>query len=251
MFKFRPAHASCLLGIAGAMLLVTPHSADASTVTTTYTGFVQLGTDPNGFFGTAGADLTGDPFEAVYTIDTTVGNQALSAGNYSTVFGGACCVPVTPVVVSAVLTINGHSFDIGGAWSGAAFASALGYSPFAEITHSSTDFETLTDGRGSYTIVSILDDLATSLTNPLMGWDYRNTFVLPNSDDISSSGFFEFDVTDGGGFGRPITTRLIFTGKFAVVPVGIPEPATWAMLIAGFGALGELMRRRRSAVRPV
>ena len=30
----------------------------------------------------------------------------------------------------------------------------------------------------------------------------------------------------------------------AIAPV--PEPATWAMLIAGFGGVGALMRRRRS-----
>lgn len=32
---------------------------------------------------------------------------------------------------------------------------------------------------------------------------------------------------------------------------GVPEPATWAMMIAGFGFIGNAMRRRRTAVRAV
>ena len=33
--------------------------------------------------------------------------------------------------------------------------------------------------------------------------------------------------------------------------VGVPEPATWAMLLAGFGGLGGIMRRRRAATSAV
>jgi hypothetical protein len=33
-----------------------------------------------------------------------------------------------------------------------------------------------------------------------------------------------------------------------VEPPGIPEPATWAMLIMGFGGVGAVMRRRRSSL---
>lgn len=32
-------------------------------------------------------------------------------------------------------------------------------------------------------------------------------------------------------------------------PAGVPEPATWTMLLAGFGGIGALMRRRRSLAR--
>lgn len=36
---------------------------------------------------------------------------------------------------------------------------------------------------------------------------------------------------------------------FTLRPAGIPEPSTWTMLIAGFGAMGAMLRRRRTAVR--
>jgi hypothetical protein len=40
----------------------------------------------------------------------------------------------------------------------------------------------------------------------------------------------------------------VFLSALPQVPGGIPEPATWAMLIAGFGFVGVAARRRRAAV---
>jgi hypothetical protein len=49
-----------------------------------------------------------------------------------------------------------------------------------------------------------------------------------------------------------VTTGTSFAGSFAPVsnpPTGaVPEPASWAMLIAGFGLVGTMQRRRKSAV---
>jgi hypothetical protein len=36
--------------------------------------------------------------------------------------------------------------------------------------------------------------------------------------------------------------------NFAVVPQAVPEPATWAMMIAGFGLAGGALRRRKAAL---
>jgi hypothetical protein len=37
---------------------------------------------------------------------------------------------------------------------------------------------------------------------------------------------------------------------FAASPAGIPEPTTWATMLAGFGLLGAALRRRRQQARP-
>lgn len=39
--------------------------------------------------------------------------------------------------------------------------------------------------------------------------------------------------------------RLYFTGQFIEQPPAVPEPATWLMMIAGFGLIGGAMRRRK------
>jgi len=53
-------------------------------------------------------------------------------------------------------------------------------------------------------------------------------------------------VIPGGGGGGGITTFANPPGSPPPPPVpGVPEPATWAMMIIGFGLLGGLLRRRR------
>jgi hypothetical protein len=57
----------------------------------------------------------------------------------------------------------------------------------------------------------------------------------------------DFQVQD---FGPPTALRvdnLQGTADLAGVG-GVPEPATWAMMLIGFGGLGAVLRRRRSLV---
>jgi hypothetical protein len=51
----------------------------------------------------------------------------------------------------------------------------------------------------------------------------------------------DFIVNNGGG---PTALRVEMTGA-ADLAGGVPEPATWAMMLAGFGGVGALMRSRR------
>jgi hypothetical protein len=51
--------------------------------------------------------------------------------------------------------------------------------------------------------------------------------------------------------GNPTGLRVEFQSSAvdaAVAPFGVPEPASWAMLIAGFGVVGGVARRRRAVV---
>ncbi|MEI9966371.1 MAG: PEPxxWA-CTERM sorting domain-containing protein [Candidatus Moraniibacteriota bacterium] len=57
-------------------------------------------------------------------------------------------------------------------------------------------------------------------------------------DGIFNSGFFGVD--EGLGEGAHIN------GQFTLVSAPVPEPATWAMMISGFGLVGGALRRRHS-----
>ena len=65
-----------------------------------------------------------------------------------------------------------------------------------------------------------------------------NLFGLGSPDP---SGTFYFTLTTNGGSGDPMAVTSIH-------PAGVPEPATWALMIGGFGMAGAALRRRRSAV---
>lgn len=47
--------------------------------------------------------------------------------------------------------------------------------------------------------------------------------------------------------GQPIGSKSDYQGAFTIsASPAVPEPATWALMIVGFGAVGATMRRRRS-----
>lgn len=71
-----------------------------------------------------------------------------------------------------------------------------------------------------------------------MGWkNYTYSFVA-----ASSSTTLSFASQDATSFGAALDNVSV---------AAVPEPATWAMMILGFGLVGGSMRRRRSIFRPL
>lgn len=88
---------------------------------------------------------------------------------------------------------------------------------------------------------------ATSLT---LGRDIYGSILAPFAD-IASSSPINGTLVAGGNFAQSAEVHLGSFGGInldtpGTVP-GVPEPASWALLIAGFGLVGGAMRRRRSA----
>ena len=57
-------------------------------------------------------------------------------------------------------------------------------------------------------------------------------------------------LNNGQGFAYFADVRLT-DSLVTVNPLAAPEPATWAMMLIGFGAVGFAMRRKRSQQRPL
>jgi hypothetical protein len=92
----------------------------------------------------------------------------------------------------------------------------------------SQDFTIVADSSGffqkAFTVAEIADYVATGGTTAL-------NFVVKSSTNLGNN--------------DPILDRVIFERTGTTVSPGVPEPATWAMMTAGFGLLGGALRRRR------
>jgi len=114
-------------------------------------------------------------------------------------------------------------------------------------------------------------DLSTGLDHGVFTWTFANGDTLSGlmfEDDTTvdfstNTGPFTQTLTFTGGtgslagftgasFGEGSLTPTGFTisGGGSLQQPGVPEPATWAMMLAGFGGIGGIMRagRRRAAI---
>lgn len=82
------------------------------------------------------------------------------------------------------------------------------------------------------------------------------SFIIPGSEalvvDVGPNNLSTFP-RFGDTIGLPLSARMAVTVGFSAFPeptAGVPEPATWSMMILGFGGVGALVRRRRPGLSP-
>lgn len=228
-----------LPAILGVIALSQP--ASAAVVSYTYSGSVDFGADDFGLFGEAGASLNGAGFTAVFSRDDALAlpEDIVLGRDNSYVAGSGMNQPVT-----AVLTINGVAFEIGGVAGKQSQYDDGEYEAFSHFA--SGPGSSLTLGGGT------LGTFAPMPGNVLASADYHTLASLPPGGfpAFALSGTFEFIHPDSNGSQR---TFANFTPTGFLVgpnPDGgagaVPEPATWAMMLAGFGGVGWTLRRRRA-----
>ncbi|HEX5377629.1 MAG TPA: PEPxxWA-CTERM sorting domain-containing protein [Phenylobacterium sp.] len=103
---------------------------------------------------------------------------------------------------------------------------------------STGNFQTDASGAVSHVEFYGTDDLSHNVDN-FGSWTADSVF--------GNASFCDFldrcNNTSGGTFNNASQWTVGLAG-----PGGVPEPATWAMMIAGFGMAGVAMRRRRAAI---
>jgi hypothetical protein len=80
-----------------------------------------------------------------------------------------------------------------------------------------------------------------------LGGSASQSFTLRFADRVGALDLFDFFVRYQSIAGGTGGTSGVGEGSFPVDPGGevVPEPSSWAMLIAGFGLMGAVQRRRR------
>lgn len=237
---------------AAALLAAAP--AAANVYLATYTG-VLIGNsyasyDVSGVFGTPGLALAGLNYRAQYRIDDGLANTPIyigpDAGGYrdvSRLLGGAAYGTTAPV--TATITINGVTVAVDG--SGASVALQTHHN-FDQTYHYVQGHAGTSGSAGSSYIYAYA-----TLFEPyefLTSQDLRTPIDVDLSaiSTMTAAGSFslrQFDAANPYGFDWAFGQFRVDHLTIAAANSTVPEPAAWALLVAGFGLVGAALRRTR------
>lgn len=257
--------------VLAALLVATP--ASAARYVLTVTGNLQTDpafnsdqTDRHGLFGTTGRVMSGEAFTARWAIDTASPWQVIppDIGSVTTVIrGGNNPFYAYGDGIIGSFTMAGRTIrDIG--LSTNPFNGSTGIGSQSQIAVSDYDNSpqdlfaiNATSGVNNPGGVLIVNgrSLAGGTIAMNLGFGARNVYtpgvffdtfdLSAAAGDLSGGANGQFAV-GGNGMGSNYYFRIA-TIAMAAAPAGVPEPASWALLIAGFGLVGAAMRRRAFA----
>lgn len=254
-----------LFGIVAAQLANIATPADATLFTVTWQGTLDAGTYcPDEF---TCSDITGKAFDVVYTIDDSKGFDASSLPVNQYIYGGSSYGGYPPPV-SAVVTIDGFTFSIGGDYQSSAYQANFepGDRNGDNANHYAYDYSysEIYDQNSNILSYDYYDAQAYSSVTEGGPALYGTLFDSPDfgsaptrstgPNDIISHYFdyydYFYDYTTGQYSRYDYLVARASSGQWVVdPPSAVPEPATWAMLITGFGFVGGAMRRRGMQMR--
>lgn len=175
-------------------------------------------------------------------------NQTTAAGNATIAQASSLGSPTATTTVGTINFDSGNvnGYTIGGFLNNpAGLSSAVATASLNNTYFLFTGSTFLNAGTNTFTIphddgleLSFNGGIGTVLSQPGPTAPVNTlfSFLAP------SAGLYNFTMSYGECCGPP--ARLAFTVNGQPVG-GVPEPATWAMMLIGFGAIGVTMRRRR------
>jgi len=221
--------------LAGAII----QPASAATYLITYTGTVSSGVDSTGVFGTKWTNLAGNSFTVVYTLTSPQpGSETYSSGPTAYARGGSSSGTISPV--SATITIKGITQTI----DGSSFGQAYQFNDASDdsVSHVAQQYSL---NETSY----VNNTISSSVNNIVNSTDYTAALNYLGQADDYRSGSFQIERYYVAGNGDYVFTGLAYgnliSNSVTIAAVdAAPEPATWAMMIAGFGGVGGSLPRR-------
>lgn len=226
-------HPAALL-IISAICLVVSVPASAVVLNVQYTGSVSSGYDATGIFGTAGtaSSLNGSTWIANFFFDTSVGAR-YSSSSLDIVYGGSGYPLPTPG--SGSITINGVTKSIAGDYDATMYVDNNG--SFTDVVH---DYY-VSDGVTLTHYLSLYGTTATYSSSP----PSVESLLSLSSADASFNGEFHWFEKPTGNLTWDTTNTWANLSPVSVSVTLVPEPESYAMLLAGLGLLGFMERRRK------
>jgi hypothetical protein len=167
-----------------------------------------------------------------------------------------CLVSTAMMTFGAAAPANATTYTFAGSWQvdqGPDWFTSLPNGPLAYTGQEAAAH--LFGGTASHYVISTVDNdpahinfsawysiigyagghiLADNYTDKYLGLYYGPPIGFPTKDPNAPASAYINDNASGSEF-----------RNFAFVTSGVPEPASWAMLLIGFGGIGFAMRRRR------
>ncbi|MBB6226869.1 hypothetical protein FHS79_001031 [Polymorphobacter multimanifer] len=176
------------------------------------------------------------------------------AGNFKACVLGAAMALVTPVSAMAVEPIFYNTDEGGGEGDGSLeFLNASTFriigSDNGAASYATYEFVALTD----FSISTVFRYGSVDSGGP--AFDPAGYFINDQRTQLSDNdgprgvfqvGTVDFSVLAGDGYGFYVYSSDGLLGRGKLTVGALPEPGSWALMIAGFGLVGASMRRRRA-----
>jgi hypothetical protein len=250
-----------MAGIAAVVGLALAGSAQAAVFAWTFRGVVTDGHDATGVFGSASDDLAGLAWQAVVVTDTSTPGATYTDGGAFTLIQGSA--PAAPVRITFTLEGVTRAFGVvpddplglgaADSYQGQVDGAIAGFPYDEEVqihADNSRDYGTAQTLRFLEEQIDLLGvgaglnflpgpDLTTlpSLTPPAGATFVGAVRLFSSTTDVA---------TDTQLVDEDVSADLTIT---SITRGGVPEPASWTLMIAGFGAIGAMARRRRDAAK--